>query len=229
MKLRRTLSLAALGTTIALSASTASAQAPLPNVFDGGNLWRISFYVDAAPNHLSQAVHDICFLPYIQVGGIVQGTWFSTTFADWNGRYYQEGDEVKMTGDFFNNVGHDHMTLIHTTADVPGVAGAMAFKDWTQWLENGQFGLAFWGNARLERIGSCPTKLAGATLPQALSEPRAVSIDELRRAEGDALKISLSVPERLTAKGERPISPTDPNLESLDAYFKRTGQGSVSR
>jgi len=39
------------------------------------------------------------------VGTSIQGVWYSTSYPDWNGRYYQEGDEVKMTGDFAKDTG----------------------------------------------------------------------------------------------------------------------------
>ena len=205
-----------LGLTAALllGASSAAAQAPLPNVFDGGAHWRIFFFVDAAPNHQSQAIHDICFLPYTEVNGILQGSWFSTTFADWNGRYYQEGDEVKMTADFLSDRGHDHMTLLHTTFDGPGSPG-MAFKDWTEWLENGAFGVAFFGNAKMERLGECPAMRGAGVSPPPKGLPE---------IEREMLEESRLVPERLTTRGQRATGPVDPDLESLEIYLRRTGR-----
>ena len=74
------------------------ANPPKPNVYDDGNKWRITFYNDSTSNHTQWATQEICFLPFSSVGTSIQGVWYSTSFPDWNGRYYQEGDEVKMTG-----------------------------------------------------------------------------------------------------------------------------------
>jgi hypothetical protein len=208
-------------TVIAISSLLLSGAAlshpPEPNVFDGGNKWRITFYNDSTVNHQQWATQEICFLPYAVVGTSIQGSWYSTSFPDWNGQYYQEGDEVKMTGDYANDVGHDHMTLLHTTYDAPGQTRGMAFKDWTEWREDGKFGnIIGWGNAKLERAGKCPSFIAN--LPNLrLQSP------DLRKFELEAQEISLSLPDRLTVQGEIARFPGQSDLESLDDYQRRTG------
>lgn len=212
-------SLKKYATVIAISSLSFSGAAlsdpPKPNVFDGGNKWHITGYIDHTSNHTQVATQEICFLPYIVVGTSIQGSWYSTSFPDWNGRYYQEGDEIKMTGDYAEDVGHDHMTLLHTTYDVPGQVRGMAFKDWTEWREDGAYGnIIGWGNAKLERVGKC--HLFTADLPR-------LQLGDLREFEREAEEISLSLPDRLTVKGEIARSPGQSDLESLADYQGRTG------
>jgi len=217
MYLRLALCMTVMGMVSTLGATPVSAQVPLPNVFDGGNRWLITGFLDDSPNHLRVGTQEICFLPYAVVGTSIQGVWFSTSFKNWNGRYYQEGDEIKMTGDYAENVGHDHMTLVHTTFDVAGGVRGMAFKDWTEWREDDRFGrIIGWANARLQRAGRCG--VAGVPFPTT------VPVAELPKLEEAAVRFSLEVPERLTLRGLPAESPNDADLEDIDLYFERTGQ-----
>lgn len=198
-------------------ASTASAQPPMPNVFDGGNMWRITFYNDPSTNHQQWGSQLICFMPYLTVGTSIQGVWYSTTFPDWNGRYYQEGDELKMTGDYAQDVGHDHMTLYHTTYDVPGKINAMAFKDWTEWREDRRYGrIIGWGNSKLERLGKC-------RYPFVIDNTGQITADYLQKLEEEVFAFSQSLPERLTVDGAVAASPGQEGLESIDEYLARAG------
>ena len=200
-----------------LFSGVALADPPKPNVFDGGNKWRITFYNDPTGNHDQWATQEICFLPYAVVGTSIQGAWYSTSFPDWNGRYYQEGDEVKMTGDYAKDVGHDHMTLLHTTYDVEGQVRGMAFKDWTEWREDGAFGrIIGWGNAKLQRAGRCKT-------PGDITSVTDLTASDLRKLELQAQEISQSLPDRLTVKGSVAYFPGQSGLESVDDYLRRTG------
>jgi hypothetical protein len=196
---------------------TAFAAPPQPNVFDGGNRWQITFYNDPTNHHDQWATQTICFLPYAVVGNSIQGTWYSTSFPDWNGRYYQEGDELKMTGDYAKDVGHDHMTLQHTTYDVPGFSRGMAFKDWTEWREDGAYGnIIGWGNSILVRAGKCD-------LSSGIHNVDKLALEDIRLLEDEAMEISFSLPDRLTLKGEIARYPGQSDLESLDEYQRRTG------
>jgi hypothetical protein len=186
--------------TVALT-SVAFAQPPMPNVFDGGSMWQIIDYLDEANDHRQLATQNICFLPYAVVGNSIQGVWYSTTYNDWNGMYYQEGDELRMTGDFWDDTGHDHMTLLHTTFDVPGEVKGLAFKDWDEWIEDGEYGkIGQWGNAKMERIGKCEIQKAAV-----------------------AIEYSRQLPPRLTIKGDVARMPTQADLESVEEYLMRNG------
>lgn len=218
-----------------------STSPPKPNVYDGGNKWKITFYNDSTGTHNKWATQEICFLPYTVVGSSIQGIWYSTSFPDWNGRYYQEGDEVKMTGDYARDVGHDHMTLVHTTCDAAGsmvrrVRG-MAFGDWTEWREDGRYGrIIGWGNAKLERTGYRRFPHVFATIPVLAPKPleKVVPVPKplekvvlvpkaLEKLEYEMLDISSCLPDRLTVKGDIATSPGQSELESLDDYRRRTG------
>ncbi len=178
-----------------LVASAAMAQIPRPNVFDGGNRWNITFYNDPSTIHQQWATQIICYLPYRIVGTSIQGVWYSLSFPDWNGLYYQEGDEVKMTGDYAGDVGHDHMTLFHTTVDV---GNGIMFKDWTEWREDRRFGFIIgWGNTRMQRQGYCPIPHPGVVI-----QPRYLTDIERQQFEAEALRQSEELPPRLTAEGE---------------------------
>jgi hypothetical protein len=206
-----------------LGTSLVQAAIPKPNVFDGGNRWKITYYNDPSVGHGQWATQVVCFLPYAQVGTSIQGAWYSLTFPDWNGRYYQEGDEVKMTGDYAKDVGHDHMTLFHTTVEWKNNPKGMAFKDWTEWREDGAYGrIIGWGNARLVRDGRCP--ISGH-----ISDVRNLSAEEVKRFEVEADQFSKSLPERLTKSGEIARFPGQSRLESIDTYLKRTGIGELAK
>ncbi len=193
-----------------LLSGAALANPPKPNVYDTGNKWRITYYNDSTSNHAQWATQEICFLPFSSVGTSIQGVWYSTSFPDWNGRYYQEGDEVKMTGDYARDVGHDHMTLVHTT-------DGMAFKDWTEWREDGKFGnIIGWGNAKMVRAGRC-------FYPPGVGKPDDLTAKARTEMEGKVQELSRSLPGRLTLKGGLAQSPGQADLEGLDSYLNRVG------
>lgn len=125
-----------------------------PNVFDGGNLWSITFYNDSATTHTQWATQHICFLPYSVVGTHIRGKWYSTSYPNWHGHYSQEGDSVKMVGNFWNGRGNDGMSFDIVTNSRRN----MAAGHWTEWGDNGRFGPVYgFGNTKLERIGNCFT------------------------------------------------------------------------
>lgn len=200
-----------------LVSSVALANPPKPNVYDGGNKWRITFYNDSTVNHDQWGDQEICFLPYAVVGTSIQGVWYSTTYTDWNGLYYQEGDELKMTGDYAKDVGHDHMTLQHTTYDVEGQVRGMAFKDWTEWREDGAYGnIIGWGNSNLVRAGRCD-------ITRGIDDIAILTAEERKKLELVAQEFSATLPRRLTVKGTVASSPGQHGLESVDEYLQRTG------
>jgi hypothetical protein len=109
------------------------------------------------------------------------------------------------------------MTLQHTTYDVPGYKRGMAFKDWTEWREDGRYGrIIGWGNSTLVRAGKCE-------LSSGIDNVDDISLRDIKFLEYEAQDISLSLPDRLTVKGEVANFPGQSNLESLDEYQRRTG------
>lgn len=208
LKMFIALSIVAALTMGTLGVSESSAQ-PRPNVFDGGNLWQITAFDDSSPEHTEWATQEICFLPYIADATGIHGMWYSLSFPDWNGRYRQEGDEVKMTGDYAKDIGHDHMTLYHTTWDSRKRTRGMAFKDWTEWREDGASGrIIGWCNARMTRVGFH-------------KYPKGEGIELEKRV----LKLSQNIPPRLRRDSkEKAQSPLDGLQESLATYNKRIGK-----
>lgn len=203
-KYKVTITAFALFVTIAaLVATTATAQAPAPNVFDGGNRWLITYYNDCDKAHSQWATQGICFLPYKPCGACgIQGAWYSDTFPDWNGRYVQEGDRILMHGDYANNVGHDGMVIDLFAGTSPRDEGA---GQWTEWRETGTFGTTIgFGNTRLRRVGRCQ-------LPSGTDLSR-MSQQEVEKLAGE---LSGRVKPRLRKDGKHAESPNDPEQVPL--------------
>jgi hypothetical protein len=159
---------------------------PKPNVFDGGNRWTVTCYNDPSSAHTTQATQGICFFPYAVLGQGIAGIWYSDTFPDWNGRYYQEGDQVRMHGDYADNNGHDGFEW-----DV--VSAKTGAGHWTEWREDLRAGTTItFCNANWTRVGSCPNT---PSLPY--------------KPEYDTLMTALSdrVPLRCTTDGKEAPDP----------------------
>jgi hypothetical protein len=129
---------------------------PNPYVLSTGqpsNQWSITAFDDTAPSHTEFATQSICFNPPVPFGTNTMGTWYSLSFPDWNGLWYQEGDLVIMTGDYAADVGHDEIHFDLTAVERP----TFSTGQWTEWREDGSFGLHVGKmNARLERRDRCP-------------------------------------------------------------------------
>ena len=131
----------------------AAAQIPRPNVFQGGNRWRITGYLDESPVHQQVGSQDICFLPFAIVGTHIRGVWFSPTFPGWTGRYSQEGDRVLMYGNWGNFIGSDGIFIELTEGTSPRDVGG---GQWTEWFNFGAHGsTVVFANTRLARVGRC--------------------------------------------------------------------------
>jgi len=181
-----------------------TAQAPKPNVFDGGDRWLITYYNDCDTAHQEWATQGICFLPYKPCGACgILGAWYSDTFPDWNGRYMQEGDRILMHGDYANNVGHDGMVIDLFAGTSPRDEGA---GQWTEWRETpGFFGTTIgFGNNRLRRVGRCQL-------------PAGTDISKMSQEEVDKLAAELSarVKPRLRKDGKAAEFPIDPEQVPL--------------
>jgi hypothetical protein len=128
----------------------------LPNLVNGGNEWKVTAYVDKAPNHVVLRRFVVCFFNNGASGTHQQYTWASPSYPDWNGRAVQEGDQIFMYGDFVSNltrdVGHSAMEWEIVTNDRYNVgAGHME-----QWLEDGKLGSRYsFANILFQRAGQC--------------------------------------------------------------------------
>jgi hypothetical protein len=172
----------------------ALATPPQPNVFDGGNRWDITAFDDSSPSHTQLATQGVCFLPYVPTGTGVSGKWYSVTFPNWHGLYYQEGDRVTMTGDYAQNVGHDGIEF-----DIAGVSPtSLSTGHWKEWRENAGYGFIIgWANARLVRVARTRCPFVG-TVGTADTQ-----LEEL------ALEFSRNVPPRMLRGGGVAQEPTE--------------------
>lgn len=178
LKHKITLTTLALFVGIIGLAAQANAQVPKPNVFDGGNRWLITGFFDNSPVHQQAATQGICYLPYAQNGTHIAGIWYSDTFPGWSGRYSQEGDLVKMHGNWGNDIGSDGMVIDLFAGTSPRDEGGGA---WTEWFNGGPHGMTVaFGNARLRRVGKCrvPTNFDASKMSVAELERQ---VEELQR------------------------------------------------
>jgi len=193
MARKMTLIAAAAGMALTFLPMLAVAQ-PRPNVFDGGNRWTVTCHNDASPAHTTQATQGICFFPYAAFGQGIAGIWYSDTFPNWNGRYYQEGDQVRMHGDYDQDAGQ---TDGHDGMEWSIMSARTGAGHWTEWREtpNPVGRTITYCNANWTRVGQCPN------VPPLPGLPGHVEI--LKR-------LTAEVPPRCLANGERALDPLAP-------------------
>lgn len=188
---------------LAVAAAFSAHAQPKPDVVANGNMWSITAYDDASPNHDQLGTQNICFFTTGMVGTQLAGYWISTTFYDWNGTWRQEGDQVFMTGDYAgdaagNAVGHDSIDFQLTTME----RKSEGFGHWREWRENGSMGSVIgYGNTKLTRIGSCPV------VPPAGADAATL--------EKYLLSASQQAPRRYRTDGKEALGPTDKYLVPL--------------
>lgn len=109
-------------------------------------LWAITFFRDASPNMNQMATQHICFLP--------SGRWYSTTYPNWSGQWFQKGanlggngDHVHVAGNFWRGAGNDGGQLDFVNLKL--MAGP-----WIEWVDN--FSYVVWHRVQFVRIGTCP-------------------------------------------------------------------------
>ncbi len=169
--------------------SSAYAKPPhKPNLVDNGNRWTITAYNDASLVHRQMATQGLCFKFVSNVGSHQRYTWYSDTFPDWNGWASQEGDQIKMYGDYAKDVGHDGINWEIVTEDRPNTK-AMGYGHWTEWRENGKFGRTIsFANAKLKRVGNCKIKF---------DDSKVLQVKESDEAPMGS-QIDVKIPEDLT-------------------------------
>ena len=104
MKMKTLLGLM-VGAVLAVSAGTVWA---LPDLVPGANgsraEWSVQFYLE--PNHTVGSTQCIVFTKTGTVlGEPKSGTWFSPSFAGWQGQWIQEGDHVRWYGSTSTRLG----------------------------------------------------------------------------------------------------------------------------
>lgn len=182
-----------------------------PNVYDEGNLWSITFHNDDSVNHTQWATQRICFLPYSSNGGTqLKGRWYSTTYPNWNGHYRQEGDSVKMVGNFWDGKGNDGITFdIVTSNPHTGLGhkhGTVGAGHWHEWGDNGATGPVYgFGNALFERVGKC-YDIKGTDVESFSAEKLRIDTRLLKNGE------KALYPQQ---EGQLPLIEANPELEEL--------------
>jgi len=188
---------------LALVGATGAGAQPKPDVVNNGNAWSITFFDDSSPNHSQWATQNLCFYTTGMVGTQLAGTWYSTTFYDWNGTWRQEGDQVFMTGDYAgdvngNAVGHDGMEWQLVTAE----RTSEGFGHWKEWRENGGTGqIIGFGNAKFKRLGSCT-----------LQPPVGTDFATLEKM---VMTESMKAPRRYRKDGKEAFGPNDAEMVAL--------------
>jgi hypothetical protein len=181
---------------------------PQPNVYDSGNRWIVNAYQDCDARHTYQATQGLCFLPYKKCGSCasITGYWYSDTFPNWRGGYMQEGDNLKIHGNWhwpnkpFAGSDGAFLDLFSGTSPQDEAAG-----EWIEWLNSGTYGTPeIYVNVRLRRVGKCE-------LPH--------GVDAARMSETDLEKLSIElsgkVKPRLRKDGKVAEYPTDPEQRPL--------------
>jgi hypothetical protein len=181
--------LVGLGTSLLLQASINAAPQHYPAADLPGNpntLWRITFYDDTSNVHPAWGVQDICMIQTGVQGSNTVGRWYSTTYNNWIGAWRQEGDQVRMIGNFWGGKGIDNMNWEITATDKEG------YGHWDEWVQNGSYGS--WhgkGNTKMVKLGNCYSKFAdNLSLPeldklileQATLAPRSIGKDGVEMA-----------------------------------------------
>jgi len=123
---------------------TGAAQAQLNNPV---GLWNVQAYNDNSPNLAIMGNQNICF--------VAGGTWYSTTFPAWNGRWFQKGnnaggngDRIRIIGNYANGVGND-------SAEMDYVNLNLMTGPWNEWRDGFPFFL--WARIVGTRLGNnCP-------------------------------------------------------------------------
>jgi hypothetical protein len=188
--------------------SYAIAQVPRPNVVLGGNKWLITAYDNCSPVHPQWATQCICFLPYAVNGTCIQGVWYSCSYPGWSGHYSQEGDRVRMYGNWGNYAGSDGMVIDLFAGTTSGLfAGTPPIDEgagtWTEWFNAGTNGTTVgFLNCRLRRVGAC-------ALPNNTSRMSQADLEKL------VIELSSKVRPRLRKDGKPALSPTDPEQVPL--------------
>ncbi len=111
--------------------------------------WEATFYNDDTPNLTNLATHGICFR--------ANGTWYSTTYANWSGYWFQKGsnaagngNRVRIVGNFWEGDGNDSGELDFINND-------LMTGPWTEWLDPN--GFRVWATTQMKRLSKrCPKR-----------------------------------------------------------------------
>ncbi len=128
---------------------------PAADPLGGGyTKWELTFSDDTHPSHPQGVTQTLCLLQTSPQGTNTVGRWVGS-FPGWTGAWRQEGDQVRMIGQFWQGKGQDFITW------EIGQNGAEGQGHWDEWaVANNWFSK---GNAKLVKVAlnkpgfQCPT------------------------------------------------------------------------
>lgn len=111
--------------------------------------WELRGFNDDSPNLSLLATQRICIL--------ANGTWYSTTFPNWHGRWFQKGNNaagngnrVRLLGNYANGVGND-------SAELDFVNTRSMNGPWTEWRDVDASRFRVWVRVQARLISKrCP-------------------------------------------------------------------------
>jgi hypothetical protein len=125
--------------------ATGAAFAQAPNNPVG--LWNFQAYADNSANLFAMGNQNICFL--------ANGTWYGTTFPNWNGRWFQKGNNVAGNGDRVRIVGNWAFGAGNDSAEISFINLSLMTGGWHEWTDG--FGVVLWIQITGRKIGTnCP-------------------------------------------------------------------------
>ena len=128
--------------------ATVAAFAQAPNNPVG--LWNFQAYNDNSPALTPMGTQNICFL--------ANGTWYGTTFPNWNGRWFQKGNNLAGNGDRVRILGNWAFGAGNDSAEISFINLNLMTGGWHEWTDG--FGVFFWIQITGRRIGpNCPPPL----------------------------------------------------------------------
>lgn len=132
---------------VVLCAPAAFAQAPNNPV----GLWNVQAYFDNTPAINPAGTQNICFL--------ANGTWYSPTFPNWNGRWFQKGNNAAGNGDRVRILGNWAFGAGNDSAELSFINLGLMTGGWHEWTDG--FGAVLWLQLVGRRIGTaCPPPLS---------------------------------------------------------------------
>lgn len=122
------------------------------------NEWEITYYNDedsglaGGASHTQWATQRLCYFYAGTVDSHQRYYVVSSTYPGWYGTATQEGDEVRTKLTFWNGDGNDEITFNLSTVG----SKDRGMGHWDETVETwSTFGVTFWGNTELRRVGRC--------------------------------------------------------------------------
>lgn len=110
-------------------------------------LWRFQAFDDNTPALAALGTQDICFL--------ANGTWFSTTFPNFNGHWFQKGNNAAGNGDRVRLLGNWADGTGNGSAEIDFVHLNLMTGAWNEWTD--RFNSILWLRMHGTRVSNvCP-------------------------------------------------------------------------